>query len=38
MSLLEGDEEIKEGKGIKILAASKLLTRLFVLLEAGNNL
>ena len=37
---LRGDEEIKEGKGIKILAPSKLLTRLLVLLaqiEAGNN-
>ena len=36
----EGDEEVKEGKGLKILTPNKLLTRLPVLLaqiKAGNN-
>ena len=28
----EGDEEVKEGKGLKILSQSKLLTRLPILL------
>ena len=41
MPPLEGDEEIiKEGKGIKILAPNKLLTRFPVLLaqiKAGNS-
>ena len=41
MLLLESDaEEVKEGKGIKILTSKKLLTRLPVLLvqiKAGNN-
>ena len=41
MPLLEGDEEkVKEGKGVKILTPSKLLTRLPILLaqiRAGNN-
>ena len=41
MPLLEGDEEeVREGKGIKILTPSKLLTRLTILLaqiKAGNN-
>ena len=41
MPLLEGDEEeVREGKGIKILTPSKLLTRLAILLaqiKAGNN-
>ena len=39
MPVLEGDE-IKEGKGIKILTPSKLLPRLPILLaqiKAGNN-
>ena len=39
---LEGDkEEVKEGKGLKILTPNKLLTRLPILLaqiKAGNNL
>ena len=38
---LEGDEEeIKEGKGLKILTSNKLLTRLLILLpqiKAGHN-
>ena len=37
---LEGDEEVKEGNGFKILTPNKLLTRLPILLaqiEAGNN-
>ena len=37
---LEGDEEVKEGKGLKILISDKLLTRLSILLaqiKAGNN-
>ena len=36
---LEGDEETKEGKGLKILTSNKLLTRLPVLIakiKAGN--
>ena len=41
MPLVTGDEEeVKEGKGLKILIPNKLLTRLPVLLEqtnAGNN-
>ena len=40
MPLLEGDEEVKEGKGLKILTPNKLLTRLSVLLaqiRAGIN-
>ena len=40
MSPLEGDEEVKEGKGLKILTPNKLLTRLPILLAqiiAGNN-
>ena len=40
MVLLEGEEKIKERKGLKILTRGKLLTRLPVLLEqikAGNN-
>ena len=41
MQLLERDEEeVKEGKGLKILTPNKLLTRLSILLaklEAGNN-
>ena len=35
-----GEEEVKEGKGIKILTSNKLLTRLPLLLaqiKAGNN-
>ena len=37
---IEGNEEIKEGKGLKILTPNKLLTRLPILLaqtNAGNN-
>ena len=38
---LEGDEEeLKEGKGLKILTPNKLLTRLLMLLtqiKAGSN-
>ena len=37
---LEGDEEVKEGKGLKILTPNKLLTRFPILLaqiKAGNN-
>ena len=36
---LEGDEEVKEGKGLKILTANKLLTRLPLLaqVKTGNN-
>ena len=38
---LEGDEgEVKEGKGLKVLTPSKLLTRLPILvaqIKAGNN-
>ena len=38
---LEGDEEeLKEGKGVKILTPNKLLTRLLMLLtqiKAGSN-
>ena len=41
MPPLEGDpEEVKEGKGLKILTPNKLLTRFSVLLaqvKAGNN-
>ena len=40
MPLLEGDEEVKEVKGLKILTPNKLLTRLSVLLaqiRAGIN-
>ena len=41
MPPLEGDEEeVKEGKGLKILTPNKLLTRLPILLtqiRAGNN-
>ena len=40
MPLLEGTEEVKEGKGLKILTPDKLLTRLLILLaqiEAGKN-
>ena len=40
MPVLEGDEEIKQGKGLKILTPNKLLTRLPVLLaqiNTGNN-
>ena len=41
MPPLEGDEEeVKEGKGLKILTGNKLLPRLPVLLaqiKAGNN-
>ena len=40
MPPLEGDEEVKEGKRLKILTPNKLLTRLPVLLaqiKAGNN-
>ena len=39
--LLEGDEEeVKKGKGLKIVTPNKLLTRLPILLaqiKAGNN-
>ena len=37
---LEGDKEVKEGKGLKILTPNKVSTRLPVLLaqiKAGNN-
>ena len=37
---LEGDEEVKEGKGLKILTPNRLLTRLPILFaqrKAGNN-
>ena len=40
MPPLEGNEEVREGKGVKILTANKLLTRLPILLaqiKAGNN-
>ena len=40
MPPLEGDEEVKEGKGLKIFTGNKLLTRLPILLaqiKAGNN-
>ena len=40
MPLLEGTEEVKEGKGLKILTLDKLLTRLLILLaqiKAGKN-
>ena len=40
MPPLEGDEEVKEGKGLKILTPNKLLTRLPILLDqikAVNN-
>ena len=40
MPLLEGDEKVKEGKGLKILIPNKLLTRFPILLaqiKAGNN-
>ena len=40
MSPLEGDEEVKEGKGLIILTPNKLLSRLPILLaqiKAGNN-
>ena len=33
MSPLEGDEEVKEGKGLKILTPNKLLAQII----AGNN-
>ena len=41
MLALVGDEEVKEGKGLKILTQNKLLTKLPILLaqiKAGNNL
>ena len=41
MPPLEGDKEVKEGRGLKILIPKKLLTRLPILLaqiKAGNNL
>ena len=40
MSTLEGNEKVKEGKGIKIFNPNKLLIRLSILLaqiKAGNN-
>ena len=40
MPSLEGNEEVREGKGVKILTPNKLLTRLPILLaqiKAGNN-
>ena len=40
MLLLEDDEEVKEGKGLKVLTPKKLLTRIPILLaqiKAGNN-
>ena len=40
MPALESDEEVKEGKGLKILTPYKLLTRLPILLaqiKAGNS-
>ena len=40
MPPLEGDEEVKEGKGLKILTLNKLLTRRPILLaqiKPGNN-
>ena len=40
MQPLEGDEEVKEGKGLRILTPNKLLTRLPILLaqvKAGDN-
>ena len=40
MPLLEGGEELKEGKGLKILTPNKLLTRFPILpaqIQAGNN-
>ena len=40
MPPLEGDERVKEGKGLKIITPNKLLTRLPILLaliKAGSN-
>ena len=40
MPPLEGDERVKEGKGLKIITPNKLLTRLpisLALIKAGNN-
>ena len=40
MPVLEGDEKVKEGKGLKKLILNKLLTRLPILLaqmKVGNN-
>ena len=40
MPPIEGDEEVKEGKGLKILTPKKLLTRLPILsaeVKSGNN-
>ena len=40
MPAIEGDEEVKEGKGLTILTPNKLWTRRLVLLsqvKAGNN-
>ena len=40
MPPLVGDEEVKEGKGLKILTPNKLLTRLSILLaqiKSGKN-
>ena len=39
MPPLEGDERVKEGKGLKIITPNKLLTRLLILalIKAGNN-
>ena len=37
---LEGEEEVKEGKGLKVLTPNKLWTRFSILLaqiKAGNN-
>ena len=41
MPQLEGDKEVKEGTGLKILTPNKLLTRLPILLaqiKAENNI
>ena len=40
MLLPEGDEEVKEGKGLKILTPNKVLIKLSIILaqiKAGNN-
>ena len=36
MPPLEGDEEVKEGKGVKVLTPNKFLTRLFNFLTIFN--
>ena len=41
MPLLEGGDEVKEGKGLKVLTPNKLITMLpvfFTQIKIGNNM